>query len=142
VQCIGEVMGKHEVAKGGYSIEGVAEGTQSLFAVTVRAVRGACSVARSPCAAGAVQRAPDSSCSPLLPRVADCATARAPSSSFVPATQITGPAMEKEFSQTDAASGKFAFTASDAGAHKVCFANNGAVRKRGARDDSRRTWGG
>lgn len=30
-------MGKHEVAKGGYSIEGMAEGMQSGFTVTVRA---------------------------------------------------------------------------------------------------------
>lgn len=74
LQCIGEVMGKHEVAKGSYSIEGMAEGMQSGFTVT-----------------------------------------------------ITGPANEKEFSQVDAVSGKFAFTASDAGAHKVCFVNNGPV---------------
>ena len=30
----------------------------------------------------------------------------------------------------DAASGKFAFTANDAGAHKVCFVNNGQLSRR------------
>lgn len=50
--------------------------------------------------------------------------------------QITGPANEKEFSQVDAVSGKFAFTASDAGAHKVCFVNNGPVSRRIAFDFS------
>lgn len=44
--------------------------------------------------------------------------------------QITGPANEKEYSQADASSGKFAFTANDAGAHKVCFVNNGHVSRR------------
>lgn len=32
-------MGKHEVAKGSYSIEGMAEGMQSGFTVTVRRQR-------------------------------------------------------------------------------------------------------
>jgi hypothetical protein len=39
--------------------------------------------------------------------------------------RVTGPGKETEFSQTDAASGKFAFTASDGGSHAVCFYNNG-----------------
>jgi len=42
--------------------------------------------------------------------------------------QIVGPNGEKEYNQNDAVSGKFAFTATDAGAHKVCFINHGSVR--------------
>ncbi len=51
--------------------------------------------------------------------------------------QITGPNNEKEFSQNDAASGKYAFTASEAGAHKVCFHNSGVVRFKFKKLDAR-----
>jgi hypothetical protein len=47
--------------------------------------------------------------------------------------QIVGPNGEKEYNQNDAVSGKFAFTATDAGAHKVCFINHGSVSGGGRR---------
>jgi hypothetical protein len=76
-KCIGEVMGKHDVAKGKYRIEGLAEGSRSGFEV-----------------------------------------------------KITGPAGDLEYQQSDAVTGKFAFTASEAGAHRVCFTNAGAQSRR------------
>lgn len=44
--------------------------------------------------------------------------------------KITGPNGESEFSQNDVSGSKFAFTATEAGAHKVCFTNNANVNRR------------
>jgi len=76
-KCLGEVMGRHEIAKGHYRIENFPEDQRSGLEV-----------------------------------------------------KITGPNGEAEFSQSDLAGAKFAFTATDAGAHKVCFTNNGAANRR------------
>ncbi len=44
--------------------------------------------------------------------------------------QVTGPGEIVEYSQTDQASGKLAFTASEGGAHQVCFFNSNPVARR------------
>jgi hypothetical protein len=40
--------------------------------------------------------------------------------------RVTGPNGEVELSRQDASNAKLAFTASEGGAHKVCFSNIGA----------------
>jgi len=74
---MGEVMSKHEIAKGGFSVEGVSDGASGIEVV------------------------------------------------------ISGPGGEREYTANQAASGKFAFTASEEGAHRVCFTNHatGGLRR-------------
>lgn len=44
--------------------------------------------------------------------------------------QIVSPSNKVEFSNKDAATGKFAFTGDEEGSHRVCFNNVGGVKRR------------
>ena len=83
-KCVGEVMSKHEVAKGGFSV-----------------ASGGSAVAGGAAQSGELE------------------------------VTVTGPAGEREYTSTGASAGKFAFTASEAGAHRVCATNTatGGVKR-------------
>jgi hypothetical protein len=103
-QCLGEFISKHDLAKGSYSVVGINEGERSAVALRVRA--RVCLATR--------ERENGR-------RVVSAFTShftRAQCPPFIP-SQITGPSEQPEFQQEDSASGKFAFTASEGGSHKV-----------------------
>ena len=43
--------------------------------------------------------------------------------------RVTGPADQLEHSAVDVGAGKFGFTASESGSHRVCFSNRGLVAR-------------
>jgi hypothetical protein len=76
-QCLGEHVGKNDLAKGSYAVVGVTnDGQKSKIDV-----------------------------------------------------RITGPAEQLEHSALDVGAGKFGFTASESGSHRVCFSNRGLVAR-------------